>query len=209
MCIQLMVLPTEATCFIFCASHRGRNLSVPSHVLPKPLTLDAQHLSPFLGSSLRTFVMLPSARLAGAVALPSARLAGATPPIMGKRARDAPAGLRASLNVKGMSKKALAEVTSRLLGEDSEACSWMVKRESESRFQHVRHTFQLPAEEGEGPVSVVCCHPLKTLDLLLRESDALQGWYLEALRRHPCSAAAPWRLLLGWDEFVPGNKAAL
>ena len=94
---------------------------------------------------------------------------------MGKRARDAPAGLRSSLNLRGISKAALTEVVGKLLGDERAASKAILNREADSRFQEVCHLFQLPRAQGEGRVDVLCCHPLKTLDLLLRESDSLHG----------------------------------
>ena len=47
------------------------------------------------------------------------------------------------------------------------------------------------------------------LAMMLRENDHMRRWVDEAWRAAPSSQAQPWRLLIGWDEFVPGNKQAI
>ena len=37
----------------------------------------------------------------------------------------------------------------------------------------------------------------------------MRRWFDEAWGAAPSSQAHPWRLLIGWDEFVPGNKQAI
>ena len=45
--------------------------------------------------------------------------------------------------------------------------------------------------------------------MLLEESSALQECFARALRRSPCSAAAPCHQLMGFDEHIPGDKLKL
>ena len=128
---------------------------------------------------------------------------------MPKRARSAHSDLRSVMNIRGVSKSALFDIVSRLGGEEAPVSEWQFRKASQQRYEEVHQLLEMPAAEGAGKVDWHLCHPLKTLDLLLRDNDTLQGWYLSALQRHPCSAATPWRILLGWDEFVPGNKLAI
>ena len=128
---------------------------------------------------------------------------------MGKRARVAAPAIKSCLNLKGISRETLRNVIDRLDVAELNISTRHLKREGQARFAEVQHTCLLPAADGDGTVEWHLCHPLRTLDLLLKESDVVQGWYLDALGRHPCAAGSPWRLLIGWDEFVPGNKLAL
>ena len=48
--------------------------------------------------------------------------------------------------------------------------------------------------------------PSLLLQLTVDESPELQEQYGAALRRHPCDAQHPWDLVLGFDEFIPGDK---
>ena len=128
---------------------------------------------------------------------------------MAKRARSVPLDLRSVVNIRGVSRRALFDIISRLGGDEVPTSEWELRQQSLARYEEVRHTIEMPSEGSDGTVEWNLCHPLKTLDLLLKENDTMQEWYLNALRRHPCTSSAPWRLLIGWDEFVPGNKLAI
>jgi hypothetical protein len=56
------------------------------------------------------------------------------------------------------------------------------------------------------PCSWMYADPCKLLTVLLSESVALQGLYADAWARSPPTPAAPWSLVVAYDEFVPGNK---
>ena len=48
--------------------------------------------------------------------------------------------------------------------------------------------------------------PSELLRLTLRESDQLQLAYAHALEKYPCSGESPWHMIIGYDEFCPGDK---
>ena len=48
--------------------------------------------------------------------------------------------------------------------------------------------------------------PSQLIQCAINASPKLQELYAEALRRHPVDATHPWDLILGFDEFTPGNK---
>ena len=48
--------------------------------------------------------------------------------------------------------------------------------------------------------------PCKVLSVLVSESPALAETYLNAVRRSRPSHTNPWHLVVGLDEFTPGNK---
>lgn len=56
------------------------------------------------------------------------------------------------------------------------------------------------------PVDLVFADPGKLLASLVEESPALQDVYAEAWARSPSSPDRPWSMVVGFDEFTPGNK---
>lgn len=77
-----------------------------------------------------------------------------------------------------------------------------------ARFDSLKASIPLPLVDGstwEWPI----CHPGLLLSRVVSESVALQAGFREALAKHPCSASAPWGLVVGFDEHIPGNKLAL
>ena len=51
--------------------------------------------------------------------------------------------------------------------------------------------------------------PCKTLAAIVERSPGMQALYAQAWRRTPPTPATPWRVVLGFDEFTPGNKQSL
>ena len=102
---------------------------------------------------------------------------------------------------RGLSRSALQRVVQSLAPGTTD---WAVKEAHMRRFETVRCEIELPA--GDSSLTWHLAHPCKALELLVSESDELQRWFAAALKKKPCSHARPWSLLLGWDEFVPGNK---
>ena len=76
------------------------------------------------------------------------------------------------------------------------------------RYNMVAHRMRLPAVTG-ADVIIPMCHPLELLALLVRENTHIRSWIEAAWRSRPSSRDRPWRLLIGWDEFVSGSKQAL
>lgn len=64
---------------------------------------------------------------------------------------------------------------------------------------------QMPLVSG-GHFDWFLLNPNTLVANMVAESVELQRVFGEALRRHPCSMQHPWRLVVGYDEFAPGNK---
>ena len=79
---------------------------------------------------------------------------------------------------------------------------------AKERYNIVAHRMRLPGVSG-ADVIIPMCHPLELLALLVRENTHIRSWIEAAWRSRPSSRDRPWRLVIGWDEFVPGNKQAL
>ena len=65
---------------------------------------------------------------------------------------------------------------------------------------------QLPKDGGDGTVAWEFADPSLLIPLILSKSSKLQDKYDLALRDHPCSPQSPWNLIIGFDEFAPGDK---
>ena len=74
------------------------------------------------------------------------------------------------------------------------------------RIQHLTHVFELDLQDHEQPFQWVILHPLKLLQELLDTSASLKEAYIEAANRSPLGPDRPWSLIIGFDEFAPGNK---
>ena len=48
--------------------------------------------------------------------------------------------------------------------------------------------------------------PAELLRVSLEERSVLQRFYDDALTRHPCSAEAPWHMIVAFNEVAPSNK---
>ena len=70
-----------------------------------------------------------------------------------------------------------------------------------AKFSTVEHAIPIPLESGE-VFSWSVRDPPKLLELMLAESPELAELYFQRLQQHP----PPWDIIVGYDEFAPGNK---
>ena len=56
------------------------------------------------------------------------------------------------------------------------------------------------------PVDWPMAHPGLLLQLVLTEKPALQEVFARGLRKHPNTKDSPWSIVIGFDEFSPGDK---
>ena len=73
------------------------------------------------------------------------------------------------------------------------------------RFESVKCIESMPLIEG-GFVDWEFADPNTLLVSLVEHSSALNRLFTEAVRISPPSVVKPWSLVVGFDEFVPGNK---
>jgi hypothetical protein len=73
------------------------------------------------------------------------------------------------------------------------------------RFDSVKHIESMPLIEG-GFVDWEFADPNTLLASLVEHSPALNRLFTEAARISPPSVDKPWSMVVGFDEFVPGNK---
>ena len=62
---------------------------------------------------------------------------------------------------------------------------------------------QVPAAVG-GELTWTFCEPSKLLAAVIAKNRNMHDIFLAAARRRPPLKERPWRLVIGFDEFVPG-----
>lgn len=117
------------------------------------------------------------------------------------------ARLQAVVNLRGTSNSALKEIMARLGANQGPSANALTDA-MQARFRSVMRIIDVENEDGS-VWSWPLCDPNLLLTRMLHESPPLQRIFSEALAQRPCSASAPWRLIVGFDEFVPGNKLQL
>ena len=113
------------------------------------------------------------------------------------------AKLQRVLHTKNTSASALAAIIADIEGVNHSRK--YLQSVGEARFSVMSTALVLP-KEGGGEVRVELCDPSQLMFRLVSESEELQALFEAALLSSPNSAATPWSLLVGWDEYSPGNK---
>lgn len=72
-------------------------------------------------------------------------------------------------------------------------------------FRSLRHVETMPLLGG-GEFEWDLAHPVKLLQWAVDTHPSLNSLYSDAMRRYPPSPQRPWQLVMGFDEFIPGNK---
>lgn len=115
------------------------------------------------------------------------------------------------LHIGGVSMKGLAKLIATLSGDNSQTAAdsqrkeLMVKNRELMNAIGCRDAFRTTTgTEWQWDYA----EPGALLSLLVDSSDALQALYTDAWDRRPCSQQSPWSAVVGFDEFIPGNKLA-
>ena len=74
------------------------------------------------------------------------------------------------------------------------------------RASGILQNISLPLKDGGGDWNWAFLNPAKLLAFRLREDNDFISIFEEALALSPPSLARPWRLLVSFDEFTPGDK---
>ena len=111
------------------------------------------------------------------------------------------------LNLNGTSNDSLRSIV-REIAPDSMISTREATDVGQARFYAVRHEFRLELTDG-GDVFWELAHPSLLVTRMVEECPSLQEVFAAAFRRREPTAEAPWGLLIGWDENVPGSKLAL
>jgi hypothetical protein len=123
-----------------------------------------------------------------------------------RKTRD-DAGLQKLLHLGHVSVDGLATVLKVIRENPSlaDAKRWELAEANSKEFLDVAVTIKLPGEDG-GEIDWTLCDP----NMLLTASCEKCPFYAKALKRavarHPPSSSKPWRLIIVFDEFVPGDQ---
>lgn len=110
------------------------------------------------------------------------------------------------LHLGSVSVQGLADLMSRIARSNvQEASRRNLMELNHETFAKHKHVETMPLKDGT-TFDWEYISPDLWLHSLLCKSSKLQDIWQEALRRHPVSADRPWRLVIGYDEFSPGNK---
>lgn len=103
----------------------------------------------------------------------------------------------------------LSQVLGQLQKEDARATESIRKSLMETNkdlFNQFRCSENLDLADGRGVWAWEFLDPCRTLSLVIDRSPGLQQLYESAWARSPPSLEKPWRIVVGFDEYVPGNK---
>lgn len=114
------------------------------------------------------------------------------------------------LHTGGVSKKGLIELL-HAIREVAEvprgiASKWSVDTEALRRFAEMRLTIPMKWATKEGVFEWELADPGKLVAYSVVGYSSLQQAFERAILEHPPSPEHPWRCIVGFDEFAPGNK---
>jgi hypothetical protein len=110
--------------------------------------------------------------------------------------------VRDLLHVGGVSMKGLQEILRRLQCPANRSTLQRVNRDV---FDQHRVVQALNTLDG-GQFLWEYLGPDSWMAAVVERRPSLNAAFAEAWRRHPASPTRPWSLVLGFDEFAPGNK---
>lgn len=123
-----------------------------------------------------------------------------------RRTAEAVKSIRKVLHKGGISLTGLADVVKSLRGQNTDDCTMRAIQAANSQdFTAVRRIIRLPLVNG-GTLDWELADPCKLLQLALARSPWLQEIFSQA--RRPTSDQ-PWRIVIGFDEFMPGCNVLL
>ena len=76
------------------------------------------------------------------------------------------------------------------------------------RFMQLRHVEPLDLRDGT-TFNWEFCEPNRMLASMVHECSPLEELFIKAANEYPCSANQPWSLIIGFDEYTPGNKLSV
>ena len=106
--------------------------------------------------------------------------------------------------------KGLADILVKLRMADNPTTARMALNAANvAKYQAMKVSFAMTLRETGQPWEFEFVDPAKLLTQLTNESRGLQALYAAAWARSPSSPTSPWSLVVGFDEFVPGNKLSV
>ena len=113
------------------------------------------------------------------------------------------------LHIGGISIKGLADILKRVRDLDpADGSATALYEANLARFLAVRHIESVPMLKGARDFEWELAHPCRLLSTMIEECGALERLFTNAFASHPCSASRRWRLVVGFDEYVPGQNCS-
>ena len=111
------------------------------------------------------------------------------------------------LHTGGTTTRALHQIMSRIREQPEilDSSMWELRKTNLEQFLSVRHVEPLMLRNGLS-FNWEMCNPNRMLAYMVQACPRLQEMFVQAARTHVCSADKPWSLIIGFDEFCPGNK---
>ena len=130
-----------------------------------------------------------------------------------KRRRGVDVGnLTSILHTGSISTTGLTELVRRLRDQNIDLGSigrWSLRDANYDLLDRYGVVDTLPLVEGADGFKWTYLAPAAWLAALVGKSSALESLFAAALAKAPCSIHRPWSLIIGFDEFAPGNKLAV
>ena len=70
----------------------------------------------------------------------------------------------------------------------------------------VRHVIPVQMSDGGDDFQWELAHPCRLISSMVGSCPELERLFLVVASRYPCDAAHRWKIIIGFDEYVPGNK---
>ena len=124
-----------------------------------------------------------------------------------QRTEDAARSLQGLLNDPGVSFNSLARLAAKVSKDPDilESCSFWNMLSAVRQEYEAFNTTLVMERNGGGEVTLPICEPNILLMHLLQEAPQLAEWYGEAANVYGCGRDHPWRMVLAFDEFTPGD----
>ena len=81
-----------------------------------------------------------------------------------------------------------------------------IRRASNARASSMAIHIDMPLKGSDRTFRWTLLDPCRLLSESVSASPFLQQLITDTLERHPCSFEQQWRMVIGFDEFAPGNK---
>ena len=113
--------------------------------------------------------------------------------------------LKNLLHSKATSLTALHQIAQATAEDDDHQVTYnAMKKMNHEHSEQVKRTILLPLKDGQ-EFSWPVADPSLLVSMCCRLSKEMEELFARSLQWRPCSAEAPWRLVVVFDEFTPGN----
>jgi len=120
-----------------------------------------------------------------------------------RRRGDDLSALRRVLHTGGITMKGLHELMESLRGHDLDPSMHALREANSEAFRSLRLAIEVPLHDG-GSWLWELIDPAKLFQAAVDQSPMFQTMTIQVLLISKPSPSDPWRLVIGFDEFMPG-----